>query len=31
MVGMMVQMVAMMGSTEAHIPLVHFLDKRSYT
>ena len=31
MIGMMVQIVAMIGSTEAHILLVHFLNNRSYT
>ena len=31
MIGVMVQIVAMMGSTEAHILLVHFLNNRSYT
>jgi hypothetical protein len=31
MIGTMVQMVAMMGSTESHLLLVHSLNNRSYT
>jgi hypothetical protein len=31
MIGTMVEMVSMMGSTKSHILLVHFLNNRSYT